>query len=141
PRRKGKRLPIVRTHRVLAVLIQATGLERRPPCDRCSRAKGPWKECVAVLSPEGAQATRGACANCLWNNQGSLCSFSTLSYPFALSSVVLPISQITPPPSHRTPPCKFPVRHQFPRPRACYPRHDGSQLWESAGPREGASVR
>ncbi|KAK1446666.1 hypothetical protein CMEL01_16816, partial [Colletotrichum melonis] len=42
PRRKGKRLPIVRTHRVLAVLIQATGLERRPPCDRCSRAKGPW---------------------------------------------------------------------------------------------------
>lgn len=77
PRRKDRALPVTYSHRTIAVLVQATGLERRPCCDRCTRANGPWTQCVVAHTAEGIQSTRGSCANCLWNNQGSLCSLRT----------------------------------------------------------------
>ncbi|KAK1445282.1 hypothetical protein CMEL01_16821 [Colletotrichum melonis] len=63
PRRDGKPILVVRKHRVLSVLVQTTGSRRRVSCERCSRGNGPWKDCVAPNGPEGAEATKGACAN------------------------------------------------------------------------------
>ena len=74
--RKNRPLPpLVFPHRVISVLVQATGFERRPPCDRCARLAGPWRQCVVAQTTEPLQTTKGACANCCWNNQSSLCSF------------------------------------------------------------------
>ncbi|KAH8744483.1 hypothetical protein F5883DRAFT_589628 [Diaporthe sp. PMI_573] len=77
-RNSGRRLPpLIYTHRVVAVLVQATGFERQPPCNRCMRENGPWNQCVVAQTTEPLQTTKGACANCCWNNQCSLCSFRT----------------------------------------------------------------
>ncbi|KAK1521589.1 hypothetical protein CABS01_16519 [Colletotrichum abscissum] len=43
PRKQGKPLSLGHGYRVVAALAQATGVERRPPCNRCARANGPWK--------------------------------------------------------------------------------------------------
>lgn len=95
-RKKGKLLDLKRSGRVLSVLVQATGTEVRPGCAKCSRANGPWSECIIIQTGEGQQATKGACANCLWNNQGPKCSFCTLHGPLRtpLISRLLPLSHI-----------------------------------------------
>lgn len=66
--------------RVVSFLIQATGIECRRACNRCSRGNGPWECCVTAQGPEGAQVSKGACANCCWGGQLSLCSFCTSSF-------------------------------------------------------------
>ncbi|KAF6792700.1 hypothetical protein CMUS01_16135 [Colletotrichum musicola] len=76
-RKRDKILTYHVGHRAAAALIQATGISRRPPCTRCTRANGPWEQCVVVQTNEALQATKGACANCHWNNQGGECSFRT----------------------------------------------------------------
>jgi hypothetical protein len=40
-RKQGREVLLNRSLRVVAALMQATGTERRPPCNRCSRANGP----------------------------------------------------------------------------------------------------
>ncbi|KAK2005445.1 hypothetical protein LZ32DRAFT_664372 [Colletotrichum eremochloae] len=74
PRKQGKALPITYSHRTISVLVQVTGFAYRPPCDRCARGNGPWAECVGAQTAEAVNSTKGACANCVWANQGSLCS-------------------------------------------------------------------
>ncbi|KAK1657657.1 hypothetical protein BDP55DRAFT_422495 [Colletotrichum godetiae] len=59
PRKQSKPLTLAYGYRVIATLVQATGVERRPPCDRCARANGPWKQCVVLQSPEGIRTTKG----------------------------------------------------------------------------------
>ncbi|KDN61752.1 hypothetical protein CSUB01_10532 [Colletotrichum sublineola] len=78
PRKPSKPLTLSYGYRIIATLVQATGVEHRPPCDRCARANGPWEQCVVLQSPEGIQTTKGGCANCWWNNAGSRCSHRTL---------------------------------------------------------------
>lgn len=76
---------MVYRHRVIAVLIQATGLDRDPPCDRCRRENGPWDKCVVPVTPQGVQATKGACANCTFSNVASKCSLRTCHVFFGVS--------------------------------------------------------
>lgn len=73
--------------RVVSFLIQATGVEARRGCNRCSRGNGPWDCCVVTQGPEGAQLSKGACANCCWGHP-NLCSFCTSpsSPPVSLTS-------------------------------------------------------
>lgn len=73
-------VPIANKHRVISLLVQATGVEARVPCTKCARGNGPWTTCVVSHGAEGTEATRGACANCCWANQGASCGFCTL-YP------------------------------------------------------------
>lgn len=63
--------------RVVSFLVQATGIECRRVCNRCSRGNGPWDCCVVAQGPEGAQVSKGACANCCWGGHLSVCSFCT----------------------------------------------------------------
>ncbi|KAK1962046.1 hypothetical protein LY78DRAFT_661611 [Colletotrichum sublineola] len=82
PRKQSRPLTLAYGYRVIATLAQATGIERRPPCNRCARANGPWKQCVVLQSPEGIQAMKGGCANCWWNNMGSQCSHRMSAFSF-----------------------------------------------------------
>ncbi|KAI5918435.1 hypothetical protein F4810DRAFT_572780 [Camillea tinctor] len=82
--RKEKRILLFnRSSHYLAALIQATGLEHRPPCTQCLRENGPWKQCVVPSTSVGGTLNSGACANCKWNGNGPRCSLHTAFVPEA----------------------------------------------------------
>lgn len=120
---------MVYRHRVIAVLIQATGLDRNPPCDRCRRENGPWEKCVVPVTPQGIQATKGACANCTFSNVGSKCSLRTchILCGCGVPSADIPLDPLRQ--AHATTPVIIESLRQPPSEslQACWP---GFSIWE-----------
>ncbi|KAL2016784.1 hypothetical protein VTK56DRAFT_2997 [Thermocarpiscus australiensis] len=65
---------------VHSFMMQATGdvVPDHERCDKCARGRGGvYKGCVVVRDRDIMAVTGGACANCWYMRQGSLCSFRT----------------------------------------------------------------
>ncbi|KAK4236577.1 hypothetical protein C8A03DRAFT_16792 [Achaetomium macrosporum] len=83
--RPVKQIPVVaasfndrKPQNVTSFLMQATGdaLPEWMWCRRCTNRSGIYTEaCVVVRDPDVLEVTGGACANCWYGRQGSLCSF------------------------------------------------------------------
>jgi hypothetical protein len=81
----AKRVPFVtarfnnsKPQNQVSFLMQATGdaVPEHEVCGRCSNMSGVFREaCVVVREPAVIAITGGACANCWYGRQGSLCSF------------------------------------------------------------------
>ncbi|KAK3361539.1 hypothetical protein B0T24DRAFT_671220 [Lasiosphaeria ovina] len=81
-----RRVPTVRrpfrTEKALNIpsyFMQATGelLSGEQACGRCQRGSGRYAGCVVVNIPSTLILPRGACANCLYNRHGSICTLRT----------------------------------------------------------------
>ncbi|KAK3987099.1 hypothetical protein QBC44DRAFT_383455 [Cladorrhinum sp. PSN332] len=106
-----------------AYFMQAVGdiAPRDKACDRCTRNNGAFDgTCIVVRTSSALQVTDGACANCWYNRQGSLC---TLRHPERRSNPVayrgpttsttpIPIPQV-PPPAAAAPPPPAPLHPSY----------------------------
>ncbi|KAB5515024.1 hypothetical protein GE09DRAFT_1196247 [Coniochaeta sp. 2T2.1] len=59
-----------------ALLTQLSGRVTDEPCTKCARGLARWAHCIVPPTPETMLAVNGACGCCLYNNQGSTCSFA-----------------------------------------------------------------
>ncbi|KAK4168153.1 hypothetical protein QBC43DRAFT_309771 [Cladorrhinum sp. PSN259] len=115
-----KRIPATRSifndkkpQNLAAYLMQALGdvVPREQACERCIRNNGAFDgTCVVARIQSALMVTEGACANCWYNRQGSICTLrhpdrrANLAPPTATSTTPIPIPQIPapvapPPPS------------------------------------------
>ncbi|KAK4222046.1 hypothetical protein QBC38DRAFT_428078 [Podospora fimiseda] len=89
-----------------AFFMQAIGdvVPKDKACERCNRSNGAFTgACVVVRTSAALNVTGGACANCWYNRQGSMC---TLRHPDRVdrvdrrptSTTPIPIPQVPPPP-------------------------------------------
>ncbi|KAK1771586.1 hypothetical protein QBC33DRAFT_157542 [Phialemonium atrogriseum] len=59
---------------LMAAIIQITGRKMRHECFRCQSGGGPWEGCIVAICDQTQELTKGACANCIWNGLGYLCT-------------------------------------------------------------------
>ncbi|KAB5515027.1 hypothetical protein GE09DRAFT_586748 [Coniochaeta sp. 2T2.1] len=58
-----------------ALLTQVSGRIAPHPCTKCARGAARWTPCVVPSTPDTWSLVNGACACCLYSNQGANCSF------------------------------------------------------------------
>ena len=120
----------------VAFFMQAIGdmVPMDAACDRCSRNTGVFPHnCVVVRDPAVLEVTGGACANCWYSRQGSLCTFRQ-STPNSDPAVVLAKHmRIKPPPGPPRPPQQTPRPPQDPVPPAPAPIHPSYAAALAAG--------